>query len=238
MAYLSIIVLFFLKSIFTSGIFEGKMLSQSFYVKAYAKNEVMYLEYLNEKGKVLTFQGVVTGDSVFFEPFYFENGKFQFKISSEDEKIFLSDVGANKLIEIKKLTSNLNVELKGLSKILDQELDLDLIGNWFYLFSINPEGEKDSSDKLSGKGYLVTYQASGNFIADPNIFKDELRAAGINDFSYSDLPIVKYKTKNRQVSYEWPDGSVSSDNYLIRNDTLFTTSKQGYTGIHLRKNNK
>lgn len=238
MAYLSIIVLFFLKSIFPSGIFEGKMLSQSFYVKTYAKNEVMYLEYLNEKGKVLTFPGVVTGDSVFFEPFYFENGKFQFKMSSEDEKIFLSDLGANKLIEIKKLTSNLNVELKGFSKILDQELDLDLIGNWIYLFSINPEGEKDSSDKLSGKGYLITYQAIGNFLVDPNIFRDELRSVGINDFSYSDLPVFKWRTKDKQLFLDPPSGEGSVHNYLIRNDTLFTTSKQGYTGVHLRKNNK
>jgi hypothetical protein len=85
---------------------------------------------------------------------------------------------------------------------------------------------------------LVTYQASGNFIADPNIFKDELRAAGINDFSYSDLPVFKWRTKDKKFFLVSPSGEGSVHNYLIRNDTLFTTSKQGYTGIHLRKNNK
>lgn len=233
--FLSVLFLIFVGNIFPSGVYEGKMNSQSFFFKVYLEDDLVLLNYLNEKGKSEILEGSIIQDSIFFSSFDFNKEKYEFKISVKNEVISLYSYSKNHQTKVTRLSLNTDIELNKIPKFINQGLDIDLIGSWIYIHLINPEGEIER-DEFSGNGYIVIYQQNGNYIFDPRAIRNSLNSAGIREFSYEDLPHVKWKTNNGQLFFDSSQGT-SISNYLIRNDTLFSTSAQGYTEILIRKSN-
>jgi hypothetical protein len=220
-------------NIFPSGVYEGKMHSQLFYLKIFSEKGSPFLNYLNEKGKTESIAGNIIQDSIYFEPFLKEKERYMVKISLKSEKSFIYSFSTNQLIEIKKISNNTSLELSKIPKLLENNFDPDLIGDWTFIHLIDPNGQI-FKDELTGKGYIETFLENGKWIFDPRAIQEQLRSAGIRDFSYEDLPQMKWKTKNRSLFIESAE-STSESTYLIRNDSLFKTSKQGYTSILVRR---
>ena len=220
-------------NIFPSGVYEGKMHSQLLYLKIYSENGKPFLNYLNDKGKTESIVGNIIQDSIFYDSFIRGNEKYMVKVSLKNEKAFIYSFSKNQLIEIKKISNNISLELSKIPKLVENNLDPDLIGNWTFIHLIDPNGQI-FKDELTGKGYIETFLENGKWIFDPRAIQEQLRSAGIREFSYEDLPQMKWSTKNRLLHIESAE-SASESTYLIRNDSLFKTSKQGYTSILVRK---
>lgn len=231
--YLFIILQVFSLSIFPSGVYEGKMHSQLFYLKIYSEKGSPFLNYLNDKGKTESIAGNIMQDSIFYDSFIRGNEKYMVKVSLKNEKAFVYSFSTNQLIEIIKISNNISLELSKIPKLVENNLDPDLIGNWTIIHLIDPDGGI-YKDEFSGKGYVETFLDNGKWIFDPRAIQDQLRSAGVKEFSYEDLPQMKWKTENKILIVESPDSNNKST-YLIRNDSLFKTSKQGYTSVLVRK---
>jgi hypothetical protein len=231
--FLFILFQVYSSSIFPSGLYEGKMHSQIFYLKIHSENGSPFLNYLNDKVKTESIGGNIMQDSIFYDSFIMGNEKFMVKVSLKNEKLFLYSFSTHQLIETKKISNNISLELSKIPKLLENNLDPDLIGQWIYHHLVDPNGEI-YKDEFSGKGYVETFLENGKWIFDPRAIQDQLRSAGIKDFSYEDLPQMKWRTENKNLIVESAESNNKST-YLIRNDSLFKTSKQGYTSVLVRK---
>jgi hypothetical protein len=220
-------------NIFPSGVYEGKMHSQLLFLKVYSENDSALLDYLNDKGRTESLVGSLTQDSIFYDSFIRGNEKYMVKVSLKDEKVFVYSFSTNQLIETRKISNSISLELSKIPKLVENNLDPDLIGQWIYHHLVDPNGEI-YKDEFSGKGYVETFLENGKWIFDPRAIQDQLRSAGIKDFSYEDLPQMKWRTKNKTLIIESVE-STSESTYFIRNDSLFKTSKQGYTTVLVRK---
>jgi hypothetical protein len=206
------------------------------------KEEKIILKYLVDKKESGLVVGVPEDQAIYFEGVSIGRRSFSLKVSLSDPNllILLKD-GKSNLLKMNKLSSRIDLDLSKIPKYLNNGLDIDLIGDWTMLYMLNPDGIAHDWE-AAGKGYMVRFSESGAWVLDSRVIRDQLNAGGAGRFSYQDIPSASWRVSSGQleVNFKSPVNTTLSNGsnlsyYLIRNDTLYTTSPQGYTTVHLRK---
>jgi hypothetical protein len=225
---------------FPKGIFISEVMEEQVYWKITKDSGVFVLEVLIGKKKAEKYFGEERADCLIFKNISLFQEPMDFYLFKKDSSsLVLKNDNERKVIFLKKITERTDFELSDVPKLLRKDLDLDLIGDWIILHLLNPEGTL-ADFELAGKNLKVGFSENGNWVLDPRAFKNQLPVNGGGEFSFSDIPRATWKAKegNLEVLIDLPgvpNSGPSINKFLIRNDTLYTTSVQGYTTVHLRK---
>lgn len=223
-----------------TGIFTSELEEGQIYWKLTRESNAVILEVLTGKKKVVQYFCEEREDSLIFKNLALFQEPMDFYISTKESGgLALQNDKAQKVVFLKRITERTDFELSEVPKLIKRDLDLNLIGDWIILRLLNPEGALVDFE-LAGKDFKVGFSESGNWVLDPRAINDQLPINGGGDFSFSNVPRATWKAKDGklEVLIDMPGGpgsgpSISS--FLIRNDTLYTTSPQGYTTVHLRR---
>jgi hypothetical protein len=223
-----------------TGIFTSSVGKDQIYWKLTRDSNAVILEVLTGKKKVEQYFAEEREDSLIFKNIALFQEPMDFYFSTEESGTFeLKNYSVKRIVPLERLTQRTDFELSDVPKLIKRDLDLDLIGDWIILHLLNPAGGL-ADFELTGKDYKVGFSASGNWVLDPRAFNEQLPISGGGGFSFSDVPRATWKAKDGmlEVLIDMPGVSspgLSTSSFLIRNDTLYTTSPQGYTTVHLRK---
>jgi hypothetical protein len=223
-----------------TGIFTSEVKGDQIYWKLTRGSSAVILEVLTGKKKVVQYFAEERKDSLIFKNIALFQEPMDFYISTvESGGVELKNYKGKRIVPLKILTERTDFDLSDVPKLIKRDLDLDLIGDWVIVTLLNPEGAI-ADFELSEKELKVGFSPSGNWVLDPRAINDQF-PANAGGYSFSDLPSATWRAKDGklEVLIEMPgvpSSGPSISSYLIRNDTLYTTSPQGYTTVHLRKN--
>lgn len=223
-----------------TGIFVSQFKGDEIYWKLTRDSSAVTLEYLTRRKKEEQYFASDNDNILIFKNMSLFEEPMDFYISTvEPEGFTLKNDNSQEVIFLRKISQRTDFALRDVPKLIKRDLDLDLIGDWIILYLLNPTGGREDFE-LSGKDYKVGFSASGNWVLDPRAIKEQLSITGVEDFSFSDIPTATWKAKDGELQVlidmpGVPSSGPSISKFLIRKDTLFTTSPQGYTTVHLRK---
>lgn len=232
------ILCFFANSNDFEGIYQCTLGGQDVYLKIVNEDGLAILEILEGKQKYSKHQGNILNDSIVFSKIVIQNRELTFTFYVQNSKVVtINEIGESSEIRIYKISENANLKLGNIPSLLKNDLDPNLIGNWTLLYSKDEKGSI-IKDEFKGKGYIIQYTENGKLILDPRAFRENLKASGIMEFSYKEIPTASWKTEKNQLIVHWssPQGNVidSKSTYLIKRDTLFKFSPNGSSTIHIR----
>jgi hypothetical protein len=220
------------------GIYHCTINEQKVFMKIMYEEDLAILELLDQENKYSKNNGIIFKDSIFFPETIFHKEQVDVVLYFQDySQLKLKSLSNTSEIKINKITENTDLKLVNIPKLLKNNLDPNLIGDWILLYSKDEKGNT-INDEFKGKGYLINYSENGKVILDPRAFRDSLKNFGISNFSYSDIPIVYWKTYGNQLINQSssPQGNFETEStYLIKGDTLFEFSLNGSSTVYVRK---
>lgn len=220
------------------GIYYCTIDGQEVYLKLLDKGDLAILEFLDGKKSLNKYHGKRYNDSIVFSGLVIKN--------QETKIIFYSDrlstmtlKSSNDVLEIGivKVTQNTDIKLSLIPKLIKNNLDPNLIGNWSLIHSRDEHGNI-VQDEFKGKGYLINYAEDGRLILDPRAFRDSMKEYGVNEFSYSEIPVLFWKVDGNKIITRGssPQGIIESESvFLIKADTLIKYSPNGGSTTYIRK---
>jgi hypothetical protein len=220
------------------GIYYCTINEQKVFMKILYEEDLAILELLDQENKYSRNIGIIFKDSVFFPETILHKEQVDVVLYFQDYPLLKLKSSSNILeIEINKIAENTDLKLVNIPKLLKNNLDPNLIGDWTLLYSKDEKGSI-INDEFKGKGYLINYAENGKLILDPRAFRNSQKEFGISNFSYNDIPIVYWKTIGNKVINQAssPQGNFEMEStYFIKSDTLYKFSFDGSSTIYVRK---
>lgn len=220
-----------------NGVYHATVCEDEVYFKVIDGGNLAILEFfLNKKTKGEIY-GQVKSGLLNFRDISIKEEVYDLVFKNGEGHLISKNQRNPKSIRIEPLTKRLDLSLVDISKLIRNNLAPDLVGDWIMLYSLNPDGVV-INDEIKGKNYKVRYSENGSYILDPKAIRDNMPREYVKNFSYSDIPTATWRTEGNNLMINITgitEASESEQIFLIKGDTLFTTSAQGYTIVQLRR---
>ncbi|MGY6742919.1 MAG: hypothetical protein ACXIUQ_09310 [Cecembia sp.] len=220
-----------------NGIYYARVSEEEVYFKVTVEKGLAILEFFLDKKTKGEMNGQVKSGQIFFSDFSIKNEVYDLVFKNGEGHLISKNQDKPKFIKVEPVTKRIDLSLVDISKLIRNNLAPDLVGDWVMIYNLSPDGVV-IDDEIKGKNYKVRYSENGSYILDPNAIRDNMPRELVKNFSFSDIPTATWRTEGNNLVINITgitEASESKSVFLIKSDTLLTTSVQGYTTVHVRR---